>query len=104
MRGVEFFSSQLLFATQPDLLTENLIVIVNGYLFTVKGDRPVIIPFNPSLPKYVNDCDNILQSFDTSARGLLSLLERRWPYSYKSQVVRQGFASAAEKITRFAVG
>ena len=87
---------------QKDLLTDNLIVIVNGYLFTVRGDRPVIIPFNPSLPQYVDDCDNILQSFDTSVRELLSLLERRWPYSYKSQVVRQGFGSTAEKITRFA--
>ncbi|MEL7354646.1 MAG: hypothetical protein AAFN38_24780 [Cyanobacteria bacterium J06560_5] len=86
---------------QSELLTENLVVIVNGHLFTVKDDRPLIIPFNPSVPEHVDHCDNILQPFNTSVRGLLSLLEQRWPYSYKSQTVRQGFGSAKEKLTRF---
>lgn len=87
---------------QRDLLTENLVVIVNGYLFTVRDDRPVILPFNPSVLSCAEDCNSILSSFDTSVEGLLNLLQQNWPYSYRPQVVMQGFGSAEEKLTRFA--
>lgn len=87
---------------QRELLTENLVVIVNGYLFTVRDDRPVILPFNPPVPSCVADCDDILSSFHTSVEELLSLLQQKWPYNYRPQVVMQGFGSLEEKLTRFA--
>jgi hypothetical protein len=87
---------------QKDLLTEDLIVITDGYLFTVKDDRPIMLPFNPSNPIYVKECDELLSNFDTSVQALLGLLHQKWPYNYRPQVVMQGFGSEAEKLSRFA--
>ncbi|MEL6442116.1 MAG: hypothetical protein AAFQ80_23090 [Cyanobacteria bacterium J06621_8] len=87
---------------KQELLTENLIVITDGYLFTVKNDRPIILPFNPANTNQVRDCDGVLGSFDTSVRSLLNLLMEKWPYSYRPEVVMQGFGGQAEKLERFA--
>ena len=87
---------------QQALLTEKLVVITNGYLFTVRNDRPIILPFNPAIPNHVEDCNDVLDAFDTSIRGLLELLQQKWPYSYTPQVVMQGFGSSDEKLNRFA--
>ena len=87
---------------QKDLLTEDLIVITDGYLFTVRDDRPVMLPFNPSAPSYVKKCDKVLVDFDTSVQFLLGLLQKKWPYNYQPQVVMQGFGSEAERLSRFA--
>jgi hypothetical protein len=87
---------------QKELLTENLIVVTEGYLFTVRDDRPIILPFNPAVSNQVKDCDDILYSFDTSVGSLLTLLQQNWPYSYKPEAVMQGFGSPAEKLSRFA--
>lgn len=88
---------------QSGFLTEKLVVITDGYLFTVKSDRPVLIPFNPSNPERVKLCDSVLNHFNLSTAFLLeSLLKEKWPYNYKPEVVMQGFGSPDEKLTRFA--
>ncbi|MEL7068048.1 MAG: hypothetical protein AAGN15_05250 [Cyanobacteria bacterium J06581_3] len=87
---------------QQALLTEELVVITNGYLFTVSNDRPIMLPFNPATPNHVEACNNVLKAFDMSVRGLLELLQQKWPYSYRPQAVMQGFGSPEEKLNRFA--
>lgn len=86
---------------QKDLLTSSLAVITNGCLFTVKQDRPIILPFHPAMPDAVSACDNILCSFDTSVTALLALLNEKWPYHYRPQDITQGIWNEAEKLTRF---
>ncbi|PXW39058.1 hypothetical protein DFO54_1204 [Erwinia sp. AG740] len=86
---------------QKNLLTHNLLVITEGYLFTVDKDRPVFLPFNPSDPNLVATCDEKLKFFNTSVAELLSLLNKNWPYSYRPEAVIQGFGSDEEKLTKF---
>ncbi|USI27625.1 hypothetical protein ACD631_14790 [Alteromonas macleodii] len=87
---------------ERDVLTEELVVITDGYLFTVLNDRPVLIPFNPTISEHEKNCDLVLGKFNTSVKQLFALLSREWPYSYQPQVVMQGFGSDAEKYARFA--
>lgn len=87
---------------QQELLTKKLVVITNGYLFTVRNDRPVMLPFNPADTNHKRDCNDILSAFDTSVEKLLLLLQQSWPYSYRPQVVMQGFGSPDEKLRKFA--
>lgn len=86
---------------QKDLLTESLIVITDGYLFTVKNDRPVMLPFNSLNSNCVRDCNEVLNSFNTSVQSLLTLLNEKWPYNYKPKVVMEGCNSSPEKLTKF---
>jgi len=87
---------------QKDLLTEDLIVITDGYLFTVRDDRPIMLPFNPSVLSCVEKCDEVLSDFDTSVQSLLGLLQKKWPYNYQPKVVMQGFGSEVEGLSGFA--
>lgn len=87
---------------ERDVLTEDLVVITDGYLFTVKDDRPVLLPFNPTKPNQLENCNRVLKKFDTNVQALFALLNKEWPYSYLPQVVMQGFGSDAEKHARFA--
>lgn len=87
---------------ESSVLTENLVVITDGYLFTVKNNRPVLLSFNPTVPEQVKNCDRVLAKFDTSTSQLFALLSKEWPYSYQPQVVMQGFGSDEEKHARFA--
>ncbi|CAI1529747.1 Uncharacterised protein [Serratia quinivorans] len=86
---------------QKDLLNDDLLVITEGYLFTVEQDRPVFLPFNPSEPDLVTSCDKKLESFNISVAALLELLKKKWPCSYRPEAVMQGFGSDAEKLTKF---
>ncbi len=87
---------------ERDVLTEDLVVITDGYLFTVKDDRPLLLPFNPTKPDQLESCNAVLKKFDTNVQALFALLSKEWPYSYLPQVVMQGFGSEAEKHARFA--
>ncbi|MGP9800493.1 hypothetical protein [Rheinheimera sp. NSM] len=87
---------------QSSFLNEDLIVITDGYLFTVKDDRPVLVLFDPSDKDRVKLCDMALSRFDCSVASLLASLQSKWPYNYRPDVVMQGFGSPAEKLTRFA--
>lgn len=87
---------------QSSLLNDQLIVITDGYLFTVISDRPVLLPFDPSNPDRVALCDRVLSNFGLSVAELLASLQKDWPYNYRPEVVMQGFGSPAEKLSRFA--
>jgi hypothetical protein len=87
---------------QVGCLNENTLVITEGYLFTVDKDRPVLVPFDPTEPIIVQDCDRWLERFKTSVEKLLILLETNWPYSYRPQEVMDRFGTDAEKHRRFA--
>ncbi|EPT9252285.1 hypothetical protein ACVTNV_000602 [Vibrio alginolyticus] len=87
---------------EREVLTDDLVVITDGYLFTVKNDRPVLIPFNPTKPDQLDSCNRVLKKFDTNVQALFALLSKEWPYSYLPQVVMQGFGSETEKHARFA--
>ena len=87
---------------QSELLTDHLAVITNGYLFTVRNDRPVLLPFDPAETHSVESCDAVLESFSTSVAQLLELLQIKWPYNYRPEAVMQGFGTETEKLTRFA--
>ncbi|MET4709040.1 hypothetical protein [Endozoicomonas lisbonensis] len=89
-------------SNEKELLTEHLTVITDGYLFTVRNDRPVILPFNPSDKSALNLCDSVLKNHRISSIGLLALLKDKWPYSYRPEVVMQQFGTPSEKQTRFA--
>ncbi|MEM9004592.1 MAG: hypothetical protein AAGE59_13855 [Cyanobacteria bacterium P01_F01_bin.86] len=87
---------------EAGFLNERLVVITDGYLFTVRSDRPVLLPFDPSDPQKVARCDAVLGAVGLSVAALLALLQDKWPYNYRPEVVMQGFGSPAEKLTRFA--
>lgn len=87
---------------QIGCLNENTLVITDGYLFTVDKDRPVLVPFDPSEPKMVEDCNLWLKGFDSSVEKLLTLLQSNWPYSYRPQEVMDKFGTDAEEHRRFA--
>ncbi len=86
---------------QASFLNENLVVITDGYLFTVKSDRPILLPFDPSTPEKVSKCDSVLKEYGLSVASLLASLQKEWPYNYRPEVVMQGFGSPAEKLVRF---
>jgi hypothetical protein len=87
---------------QIDCLSENTLVITDGYLFTVDNDRPILVAFDPTEPGTIQDCDRWLERFNTSMEKLLTLLESNWPYSYRPQEVMDRFGTDAEKHRRFA--
>jgi|GEM_PF-707175 len=87
---------------QSTLLNDQLVVITDGYLFTVRSDRPVLLLFDPANPNRVALCDRVLNSFGLSVAELLASLQKDWPYNYRPEVVMQGFGSPAEKLSRFA--
>ena len=87
---------------QTNLLTEDLVVITEGYLFTVRNDRPVLLPFNPSKLDEVKVCDAILKDHQTSVKSLFSLMRKKWPYNYKPEDVMKKFSSSNNKLTSFA--
>ncbi len=86
---------------QVDYLNSSLVYITDGYLFTVKNDRPVMIPFIPSESDYLHRCDAVLKEFGLSVSSLLMDLDSKWPYAYKRHDVMDKFGSDAEKYTRF---
>lgn len=86
---------------QVDYLNSSLVYITDGYLFTVKNDRPVMIPFIPSESDYRTRCDAVLNEFGLSVESLLMDLESEWPYAYKMHDVMDKFGTDAEKYTRF---
>ena len=86
---------------QVDYLNSSLVYITDGYLFTVKNDRPVMIPFIPSESDYLHRCDAVLKEFGLSVSSLLMDLDSKWPYAYKQHDVMDKFGSDAEKYTRF---
>lgn len=65
---------------QKECLNEQLVVISEGYLFTVKQDRPVLIPFDYS--KYGKEIDDCLAELSCSYRRLMELILTRYPYAY----------------------
>lgn len=87
---------------QVDCLNENTLIITDGYLFTIDNDRPVLVPFDPTEPSVVQDCDRWLERFNISVEKLLTLLDSEWPYSYRRQEVMDRFGTDAEKYRRFA--
>lgn len=65
---------------QKESLNEQLVVITEGYLFTVKQDRPVFIPFDYSV--YGKEIDDCLSEFSCSYRRLMELVLTQYPYAY----------------------
>lgn len=86
---------------QVGYLNSSLVYITDGYLFTVKNDRPMMIPFIPSESDYLHRCDAVLIEFGLSVSSLLMDLDSKWPYAYKRHDVMDKFGSDAEKYTRF---
>lgn len=87
---------------QAKVLTDDLVVITAGYLFTVRDNRPLFFPFNPSHQQQTANCNRILKNHNTSINELLDLMRNEWPYNYKPDIIMQGFGNQAEKMTRFA--
>lgn len=87
---------------EATLLTENLALITEGYLFTAKNNRPVMIPLQAELENpFIQHIDEILQRFDLTYDALLPLIFEKWPYSYRPEVVMQGFGAQNERLNSF---
>lgn len=84
---------------EQDLLTEDLIVITDGYLFTVKNKRPILLFFKPDEKEQVIKLDKVLTAFNTSTRQLWELLYEEWPYNYKLKNFKH---SCGKKLEQFA--
>ncbi|GAB6091579.1 hypothetical protein [Spirochaeta dissipatitropha] len=87
---------------ESEVLTDRLAVVTNGYIFTVRDDRPVMVAFDPSAPASRFVCNKLLDPFSVSVEQLLALLKEKWPYNYRPEAVMAGFGSQAEKMTSFA--
>lgn len=85
--------SQLL-PLQQHCLHPSIIVITDGYFFTVAQDRPVLIPFDPSQPELCERMNLYLEAFSTCIADLVRLILAQWPYAYhpqpRSQPARHG--------------
>ncbi len=86
---------------QKEVFSEQLVVVTDGYVFTTKNDKPVLVPFTPSVSEHAKTCDAILAGFNTSIASLLQLLKDKWPYNYRPSALQQGYGSYAEKRARF---
>lgn len=69
---------------QAKHLTSSLIVIYDGYLFTVENDRPVFLPFDPTDKGLSKEADKYLSKLGTSYTELLTKTFTEWPYNYPS--------------------
>lgn len=87
---------------QANIFTENLAVITNGCLFTVRENRPVFVTFRPNDEENRKACDECLADFSLAVEKLLSLVKDNWPYSYGIQSVMDNFGSPNEKVNKFA--
>lgn len=76
--------SQLL-PLQQHCLHPSIIVITDGYFFTVAQDRPVLIPFDPSHPELCERMNLYLQAFSSCVADLIALILAQWPYAYRPQ-------------------
>lgn len=86
---------------EASLLTEDLLLITEGYLFTVKDDRPILIPVqinDPPLTLYLNQ---YLAPFNITMDQLLHQILHQWPYQYRKEYVFSGFGSYDEKLQDF---
>ena len=86
---------------QKKWLNESMLVITDGYLFTVSNDRPVLIPFDPTDSHLTSKANEYLLAFDTSVDGLLTLINENWPYSYRQDVVMNHHGAGTEKQKQF---
>jgi hypothetical protein len=87
---------------QRACLNESTIVITDGYLFTVSNDRPVLIPFDPTDSGMTLKINEYLANFETSVDDLLTLMNEKWPYSYRQNVVMDYYGTEVDKQRRFA--
>ena len=87
---------------QRGCLNEETIVITDGYLFTVSNDRPVLIPFDPTDSGMTVKANEYLSGFSTSVDDLLILMNEKWPYSYRQDVVMDYHGTGVDKQKRFA--
>ncbi len=87
---------------EAHLLTENLAIMTEGYLFTVNNDRPMMIPLQAEMESpYHTYLNAILERFNMTYNELIPLLFKKWPYSYRPEIVIHGFGSFAERLIKF---
>lgn len=85
---------------QAQTLSSDILLISAGYLFTVKNDRPVIIPFKLLDEECKSLCDIYLKHFDTSTIELMQLLSNNWPHFYQP-INFADIATNAKKLKSF---
>lgn len=83
---------------QSPILTENLILITRGYLFTVERDRPIFIPISNNEPQHQLLLDQYLQPFGYTFATLLAKIYEEWPYSYRPEALEPNFGPLETKL------
>ena len=75
---------------ESEVMNDDLLMISQGYLFVVKNDRPILIPFQQSNQEYHGLCNQYLSSFGLTVESLRHLVEKEWPYNYGLREILEG--------------
>lgn len=70
---------------QQACFNSDVIVISEGYLFTIKNDRPILIPLNLENEEIMLQLNTYLSDFSINIFSLLALIYEQWPYHYRDE-------------------
>ncbi|PWD87394.1 hypothetical protein [Ignatzschineria cameli] len=82
---------------QANILTEQLILISCGYLFTVEADRPILIPISDNNSDHQILLNHYLQPFGQTFASLLAQIYQKWPYHFPPEALDPDGGSSTEK-------